>query len=63
MNITNCGILGNLLKCSKCKKITLCGCFIDKNGKYVKKGEIVYFCQDCTDKIEKKQKEARTRAK
>jgi hypothetical protein len=51
MKITKC-LLGNSIKCSKCRKVTLCGSFRDMKGKYTKKGGIIFLCQDCVDGIE-----------
>ena len=48
MKIENCGIILTT-KCSKCKKIDMCGAF--RNNK---SGKDVYFCQNCIDKLERK---------
>lgn len=53
MKVENCGICLNGAECSRCKKVTFCGAFTDTKGKYKKKGEMVYFCQKCIDKLEK----------
>ncbi len=55
MKIKDCPIILTT-QCSKCKKPEVCGAFVDKNGRFVKKGEYVYFCQKCINKLEKETK-------